>query len=345
MDADPRETDPIDVEPDEVLDPEPGRLDRPAAPPARPRTNIEAMADEAVDLGIRVATPFLRVGWRTARGLGRRVGVNDAVERQVDRALGSDAAGRATERVLESQAANQVWDTVLESEQAQKLVERVAEAPEVRSAITSQGLGLLEDVRQTARRAARGLDDELERLVLKALRRPARGHRPIYAGGGTRLLAIGMDALLLSGILALLAAVLSALLSAVFSVEGDNTVATIAFGAVAWWLAAGLYLGLFWVLAERTPGMTFFALRISTTAGGRVGPRQDLRRLFGFALALIPFGLGFLGILTKERRQGWHDRFAKTEVLYADPDLDSGLPGWAPPPGYVPPHSRRGSGR
>jgi uncharacterized RDD family membrane protein YckC len=230
---------------------------------------------------------------------------------------------------------------VLESEQAQKLVERVAEAPEVRSAITSQGLGLLEDVRQTARRAARRVDDELERLVRKAMRRPARGHRPVFAGGGTRLLAIGLDALILSGILALLAAIVSALLSVVFSVEGDNTVATIAFGAIAWWLSAGVYLGLFWVLAERTPGMTFFALRISTVTGGRVGPRQDIRRLIGFVLALIPFGLGFLGILTNERRRGWHDRFADTEVLYADPELDADLPGWVPPPGYVPPHHPR----
>ena len=98
----------------------------------------------------------------------------------------------------------------------------------------------------------------------------------------------------------------------------------------AWLTAAGVYLGLFWILAERTPGMNFFALRISTESGGRVGPRQDIRRLIGFALALIPFGLGFLGILTNERRRGWHDRFADTVVLYADPELDSGMPGLDP---------------
>lgn len=322
----------------ELLDPEPGGLER-AGPPAPPRQRsaIEGAADGLIDLGVRVATPFIRIGWRASREVGRRLGVNDAVERQVDRALDSDAAARTTERVLESEAANQVWDKVLESEQAQKLVERVAEAPEVRSAITSQGLGLLEDVRQTARRAGRRMDDEMERLFRKALRRAPRGHRPVYAGGGTRLLAIGVDAMILSGILLLIAAVVSALLSAVFSVEGDNAAVTIAFGALAWWLGAGLYLGLFWVLAERTPGMTFFALRISTVAGGRVGPRQDLRRLVGFALALIPFGLGFIGILTREHRRGWHDRFAGTEVLYADPELDSDLPGWVPPPGTEPP--------
>jgi uncharacterized RDD family membrane protein YckC len=316
----------------EVVDPAPGDL-APRERVGQPQeSGIERAADGVIDLGVRVATPFVRLGWRTVRGVGKRLGVNPAVERQVGKALDSDTAARTTERVLETPAANQVWDKVLESEQAQKLVERVAEAPEVRSAITSQGLGLLEDVRQTARRAARRLDDELERLVRKALRRAPRGGRPIYAGGGTRLFAIGFDALVLSGILLLLTAVVSAVLNAVFSFEGDNTAVTIAAGAFAWWVAAGVYLGLFWILAERTPGMTFFALRISTERGARVGPRQDVRRLLGFALALIPFGLGFLGILTGERRRGWHDRFADTVVLYADPEIDSDLPGWTPPP-------------
>ena len=314
------------------MDPAPGNLARQAPAPPQHRSGLESAADGILDMGVRVASPFVRFGWRATREVGRRLGVNPAVERQVGKALDSDAAARTTERVLETPAANQVWDKVLESEQAQKLVERVAEAPEVRSAITSQGLGLLEDVRQTARRAARRMDDELERLVRKALRRAPRAQRPIYAGGGTRLLAIGFDAAVLSGILLLLGAVLTALLNTLFSFEGESDVATIAFGVAAWWAAATIYLGLFWVLAERTPGMTFFALRISTEAGGRVMPRQDIRRLIGFALALIPFGLGFLGILTNERRRGWHDRFADTVVLYADPELDSSLPGWSPPP-------------
>ena len=312
----------------EPIDPEPGRLE----PIPRRAPSSNGAVDGLVDLTARVVTPFVQLGWRTARGMGRRLGFNDAVRHQVDRALDSDAAARTTQQVLESDAANQVWDKVLESEEAQKLVERVADAPEVRSAITAQGIGLFEDVRQTARRAARRLDDELERLLRKARRRAPRAQRPIYAGGGTRLLAIALDAALLNVILLLLSGLLALLLNALFSVEGDPNAATIAFGVAGWLTAAGVYLGLFWILAERTPGMNFFALRISTESGGRVGPRQDIRRLIGFALALIPFGLGFLGILTNERRRGWPDRFADTVVLYADPELDSELPGWTPPP-------------
>ena len=58
---------------------------------------------------------------------------------------------------------------------------------------------------------------------------------------------------------------------------------------------------------------------------GRVPPAQDIRRLIGFIIAAIPLGLGFLGVLTDDRRRGWQDRFARTVVLYADPDIDPGV--------------------
>ena len=105
-----------------------------------------------------MVAPVVRLGWRGVSGVGRRLGVNravgQAVDRGVDRALESDAAERAADSVLDSPAAKSVWIKVLESQQAQQLVERVAEAPEVRTAITSQGVGLLEDVRRSARQFA-----------------------------------------------------------------------------------------------------------------------------------------------------------------------------------------------
>jgi uncharacterized RDD family membrane protein YckC len=195
----------------------------------------------------------------------------------------------------------------------------------VRSAITSQGVGLLEDVRRSARRAARRLDGVAEGVARGALRRPRRAVRPPYAGVATRGLALALDGAILTGLLLLISTLLALLISTVFSIEGDSKTVTIAFGAIAWWIAAGVYLAGFWTLAERTPGMTFFGLRILDQSGGRVPPRQDLRRLIGFVLALIPLGLGFAGILLDERRRGWHDRFARTVVLYADPEIDPGV--------------------
>ncbi|MGZ5336244.1 MAG: RDD family protein [Solirubrobacterales bacterium] len=277
----------------------------------------------------RAIEPFARLGWRGARGVGRRLGVNRAVEqtadRALDRALDSETVERATERVLESEVADRVWQQVLESRQAQQLVERVAEAPEVRSAITSQGVGLLEDLRRSAREAARTLDDGLDRFARRLFRKPQRRERPIYAGGATRLLALVLDLAILNGILLAISALLSALINNVFDVGDGAKAVTIAFGLLAWLIAGAIYLAVFWSFAERTPGMTFFGLRIFDEVDGRVPPGQDLKRLIGFFLAAIPFGLGFLGVLTDDRRRGWQDRFARTVVLYADPDIDPGV--------------------
>src|SRR5262245_32688028 len=86
-----------------------------------------------------------RAGFSRARRVARRLGIDQVVDRGVDRALDSETAARATERLLDNETTKRVWDKVLESEEAQKLVERVAEAPEVRAAITREGVGLLED--------------------------------------------------------------------------------------------------------------------------------------------------------------------------------------------------------
>ncbi|MBA2545749.1 MAG: RDD family protein [Solirubrobacterales bacterium] len=280
--------------------------------------------DAAFVLAVRVVSPVARLGWRGARGASRRLGVDRAVGRAMDRALESDAAEKAADKVLGSPAADRVWTKVLESEEAQKLVERVAEAPEVRSAITSQGVGLLEDVRRSAREFARHLDDVADRSYRRLRRRPARTQRPLQAGAVSRLLAIGLDAAILNGILLLISTLLASLLSSVFGLGGDNQTVTIAFGAFAWFVASVVYLAAFWTLAERTPGMTFFGLRIRDPDGGHVPPPQDLRRLIGFYLSALPLFLGFRGILTRDDRRGFHDRFAGTVVLYADPEIDRG---------------------
>ncbi len=285
--------------------------------------------DAVFDLTGRLLAPVVRVGWRGARGLGRGLGINGALDRAADRVLESEPAEQVVDRVLESDAAMRIWERVLESQEAQLLVERVADAPEVRSAITSQGVGLLEDARRTARRAARRLDDTADRFARRLLRRRPRAARPVYAGAVTRLLAITLDALILNSILLVVSAVVAALinnvLNPIFDPSDETKYAGLALGLTAWLIAAGFYLAGFWTLAERTPGMSFFGLRIFTESGGRVPPGKDLRRLFGFYLAVITFGIGFLGVLTGERRRGWPDRLGQTIVLYADPEIDPGV--------------------
>jgi uncharacterized RDD family membrane protein YckC len=274
-------------------------------------------------------TPIERVGragWHGARGVARRLGldrvIGGAVDRGVDRAIDSEAAARATQRVLDSETAKRVWGKVLESEQAQQLVERVAEAPEVRAAITAQGVGILEDLRRGVRQATRRLDDGVEMVARKILRRQPRTQRPIYTGAVSRLVALAIDAGVVYGSLLLISAALALLVSTLSSGDEQAGTVVIALGAVVWVLIAGAYLILFWSGAGRTPGMAFLGLRMLSPDGREVSPRQAFRRLIWSALAALPLGLGFWGILFEDRRCGWPDRHADTRVLYADPDLD-----------------------
>src|SRR4029450_6146889 len=62
----------------------------------------------------RAVAPIARAGWRGARGVARRLGLDRAAERGVDRALDSETAARATQRMLSTDTANRVWEKVLE---------------------------------------------------------------------------------------------------------------------------------------------------------------------------------------------------------------------------------------
>jgi uncharacterized RDD family membrane protein YckC len=273
----------------------------------------------------RAAAPIARAGLRGAQGLAKRLGLDRAVDRGVDRALDSESAAKTTERLLKTDTANRVWDKVLESDEAQKLVERVAEAPEVRAAITSQGIGLVEDLRRGVRSASRRVDTLIENAARKLLRRPVRDRRPLFAGAFSRVLSLAIDAGVVYGSLLVISAALAALVN-VFS-TGDQHASTlvVAIGAAIWVLIAGAYLLILWSGAGRTVGMSFLAIRMLSENGEPVRPGQAIRRLLWVPLAVLPFFLGFWGVLFEGERRGWPDRRAHTVVCYADPDLDKDL--------------------
>jgi uncharacterized RDD family membrane protein YckC len=273
----------------------------------------------------RAVAPIARAGLRGAQGVARRLGLDRAVDRSVDRALDSETAAKATERLLQSDTANRVWDKVLESDEAQKLVERVAEAPEVRAAITSQGIGLLEDLRRGVRNASRRVDTVIENGARRVLRKPRRDRRPIFAGVFSRALALAIDAGVVYGSLLLISAAIAALIN-VFA-TGDQHAGTVvlALGFSAWSLIAITYLVVFWSGAGRTLGMSFVAIRMLSEDGQPVRPGQAFRRTIWLGIAALPFFLGYWGVLFEGERRGWPDRRAHTVVCYADPELDKEL--------------------
>jgi uncharacterized RDD family membrane protein YckC len=296
---------------------------------------------EEVPLSLRL----LEAGVRGARSVGKAAGVeraieaaaeeamvatveSEAVERALKRvlngplvedavhgALESEAVKRALIEALDSETVDEVWRRVLASEETQRLVERIAEAPEIRAAISAQSVGFIEDIGHTIGNATRRLDGVFERIVRRLFFRKQRTEPTERAGALTRLLAFGLDLLIVNLAFSGLAAI-AALIGSFFSGTGNGlSGAALAVGGVLWIGLACIYLVVFWSLAAQTPGMRFFAIRLGTEGRG-LKPRKSVKRLAGLFLAALPFGLGFLGVLFDERRRGWQDRLAGVDVLY-----------------------------
>jgi uncharacterized RDD family membrane protein YckC len=238
------------------------------------------------------------------------------VEEAVQGALESDAVKKALLEAMDSELVDEVWRRLLASEEAQQLVERIAEAPEVRAAISAQGMGMIEDVGRTIGRVARGLDDSLERLIRRIFFRKRRPLPTNHAGIVSRALAYAVDAVFVNLAFTAFTA-FAALLTLAFNAfagsgEGGTGLA-IAVGSTAWVTIGSLYLIGFWSLAGQTPGMRFLGIALSER---RLKPRRALKRLIGLYFSVITFGIGFLGVLFREDRRAWEDRFSGLTVLY-----------------------------
>ncbi len=123
----------------------------------------ESIAEEAIVRAIESQA--------TERALERLL-QGPVVEEAVESAMRSPAVERALNEAIDSEMIDRIWERLLASDEAQKLVERIAEAPEVRSAIAAQGVGLIDDVRREAARATHRLDDTLARVVRRLFCRP-----------------------------------------------------------------------------------------------------------------------------------------------------------------------------
>lgn len=273
-----------------------------------------------IDRAIEAATEEAMVAAVESEAVERalvRVLQGPLVEEAVQGAIESDAIKRALIEALDSELVDEVWQRLLASDEAQRLVERIAEAPEVRVAIKAQSVGFIEDVGHTIGDTTRRLDDGLERIVRRASFRSQRTEPTRRAGAVTRALASGLDALIVNLAFSGLAAIAALIGSAL----GGNEVSdlALALGSGAWLTLGAVYLLAFWSLAGQTPGMRFFGIRLGIE--GRGLPRRlAVRRLVGLVLAVLPLGLGLLGILFDERRRGWQDRLAGVDVLYEDRD-------------------------
>ncbi len=255
-----------------------------------------------------------------------RVLQGPAVEEAMRGAVHSPAVERALIDALDSELVDEVWKRLLASDEAQQLVERIAEAPEVRAAIASQGVGFLDDIRQQIGRIARKADGAIERNLRRITRRPQRTEPTECAGAFTRALAFVIDV----GVLNLAFIAISALVALVVSLvfPSDAEVPALAIGAAAWLIAGAAFMVAFWGLLGQTPGMRIVGLRVVSLDQPQMDLRIAIRRLFGFILAVLTLGLGFLGIVFSDRRRGLEDTIGHTEVHY---DLVERVAPWSEP--------------
>jgi uncharacterized RDD family membrane protein YckC len=299
--------------------------------------------DPAQNGRLPLSARLLGVGARGARSVGRATGIDravevaaeeaivaaiesEAVERAMARvlkgpvvedavqgALESDAVKRALLEAMDSELVDEVWRRLLASEETQQLIERVAGAPELRAAISAQGVGLLEDIGRTIGRIARSLDSRFERVVGRIFFRPRRLAPSGHAGAVSRTLAMVIDGVFVNPSFSAAAAI-AALLNTAFGGANDGLSGIqIAVGSTAWLTLGAVYLLTFWSLAGQTPGMRFLGIRLSEP---RLPLRRAVRRLVGLALSVVTLGIGFLGIVFRDDRRGWADRFAGLDVVY-----------------------------
>jgi len=76
---------------------------------------------------------------------------------------------------------------------------------------------------------------------------------------------------------------------------------------------------LFWFFRSATPGkMLIRAKIVDARSFGKPSTGQLIGRYFGYFISTIPFGLGLLWVAFDNRKQGWHDKLAKTVVIRSD---------------------------
>jgi uncharacterized RDD family membrane protein YckC len=89
-----------------------------------------------------------------------------------------------------------------------------------------------------------------------------------------------------------------------------------AFAVILLLVFSFVYFTFFFALGGATIGKYVMGLRVVTADGRRLRPRRAVLRALAYAPSALALYLGFLSVLTDDRRRGWHDKIARTVVIY-----------------------------
>ncbi len=84
------------------------------------------------------------------------------------------------------------------------------------------------------------------------------------------------------------------------------------------WVVPAIAAVWFWMRKEATPGKMALSLRVLDAESGKsLSLGQGVGRYLGYFVAMIPLGLGLIWVGFDGKKQGWHDKLAKTVVVRA----------------------------
>lgn len=81
-------------------------------------------------------------------------------------------------------------------------------------------------------------------------------------------------------------------------------------------LTFGIYSIVAWLLVGKTVGKALMGLRVLGQDGRRLTFSQALIRALSYYVSGLALFIGFLWVLVDDRRQAWHDKLARTVVVY-----------------------------
>jgi uncharacterized RDD family membrane protein YckC len=137
-----------------------------------------------------------------------------------------------------------------------------------------------------------------------------------YAGPLTRLLAVVIDSAVVSLGFTLLVAGVVFVLGLIAPEFEMPQISGVLYGVslLSW---SFLYLWVSYTVFGKTIGKTILGLRVVRADGHTaMSARQTFIRVLAYPLSFMLLGIGLLGVVFNAQRQAWHDRFARTAVVY-----------------------------
>ncbi|MDO3380850.1 RDD family protein [Gilvimarinus algae] len=138
---------------------------------------------------------------------------------------------------------------------------------------------------------------------------------PVYVGFWLRFLAFLVDSVV---VLPIVVAIIIGLYQ-----HSGNWLSMLMAGAENFWVNYGIpaaFTLLFWLIKSATPGkMVASAIIVDADTLQKPEPWQLIVRYLGYYISAIFLCLGFVWIALDSRKQGWHDKLARTVVIRRGP--------------------------